>query len=71
MRKSLRIISLVMFAAAAVFVFIALSSPTLGHTIYIGSYRFGADQWRVCYALYAAVMAVLFIASFIVKDKRR
>lgn len=68
-RKILRIISLVMFLAALVFVFCATSNPTLGRTIYIGSFQFGAEQWRVCYAIYAVVMAGLFGASFFVKNK--
>lgn len=67
--KLFRIISLVMFAVAMVFVACALSNPTLGHTIYIGGFRFGAEQWRVCYAAYVLVMAGLFLASFLVKGK--
>lgn len=68
-RKKLRLISLAMFVAAVAFVFCALSNPALGHTIYIGSFAFGAKQWRVCYAIYAAVMVVLFVASFLVKKE--
>ncbi len=69
MKKILRIISLIMLIIAIVFVVIALSVPTLGHTIYIGSYEFGAKQWRVCYAIYVIVMAFLFVSSFFVKEK--
>lgn len=69
-RVLLRIICLVMFIVAVVFVFIAISVPTLGKTIYIGDYKFGAEQWRICYAIYAAVMAILFIASFFAKKNR-
>ena len=68
-RKKLRLISLAMFVAAVVFVFCALSNPALGRTIYIGSFAFGAKQWRVCYAIYAVVMVVLFVASFFVKKE--
>lgn len=70
MKKStrFRLISLVMFIIAVIFVFCALSCPTLGHTIYIGSFAFGAEQWRVCYGIYALVMAGLFLASFFVKE---
>ncbi len=68
-RKWLRLISLIMFVAAVIFVFCALSCPTLGHTIYIGNFRFGAEQWRVCYKIYAAVMVILFVLSFFVKKK--
>lgn len=67
--KLLRIISLMMFIVAVVFVFCAISCPTLGRTIYIGSFRFGAEQWRFCYKVYAVVMVGLFGASFFVKNK--
>lgn len=60
----LRIISLAMLAVAVIFVLCALSNPTLGRVIYIGPFRFGFKQWRVCYGLYTGVMAGLFVASF-------
>lgn len=66
-RKILRWISLIMLIAAVIFVFCALSAPNLGSTIYIGSFAFGAEQWRVCYKLYVVVMIALFVASFFVK----
>lgn len=66
-RKTLRLISLVMLIAAVIFVFCALSAPNLGQTIYIGNFEFGAEQWRVCYAIYTIVMVALFIASFFLK----
>lgn len=69
-KMTLRIISLVMLVAAIVFVLCALSNPTLGHTVYIGEYAFGAKQWRVCYAAYAVLMVSLFAASFFVKSKK-
>ena len=69
-RTLLRLISLIMFIIAVVFVFIAISAPTLGKTIYIGNYAFGAEQWRVCYAIYAVIMVVLFVASFFVKKNK-
>lgn len=69
-RKILRIISLVMFIIAVVFVFIAISAPTLGRTIYIGDFEFGAEYWRICYGIYAAVMVILFITSFFVKNNK-
>ena len=69
-RSILRTISLVMLAAAVVFVLCALSSPTWGTVIRIGAYSFGPDQWRVCYAVYVLVMAALFVASFFVKGKK-
>ncbi len=66
-RKKLRLISLVMLFVAIVFVICAMSCPTLGTTIYIGNFVFGAEQWRFCYKVYAIVMAVLFAVSFVVK----
>lgn len=66
----LRLISLIMLAAAVIFVFCALSNPGLGQTIYIGSFEFGAEQWRVCYTVYAVVMVILFAASFFVREKK-
>lgn len=70
MKKALRLISLVMLIIAVVFVACALSSPTWGSTIYIGSFKFGAEQWRVCYAIYTVVMVGLFVVSFFVKDDK-
>lgn len=69
-RKTLfRLISLVMLVIAVIFVICALSCPTLGTAIYIGDFYFGAEQWRICYAIYAIIMVGLFIASFFVKNK--
>ena len=69
-RRILRLISLVMLIVAVVFVFCALSAPTLGKTIYIGNFVFGAEQWRFCYKVYAIFMVALFGISFFVKDKK-
>ena len=65
----LRLISLAMLIIAVIFVACALCCPTLGTTIYIGSFAFGAEQWRICYALYVVVMIALFGASFFVKER--
>ena len=70
MKKKLRVISLIMFIIAAAFVAVALSNPTFGHVIYIGNFKFGAEQWHICYAIYVIVMLSLFVASFFVKNKR-
>ena len=70
-KRMLRVISLVMLVIAIVFVFCDLSAPTLGKTIHIGSFVFGAEQWRFCYKVYAIVMIALFVASFFVKNKRK
>ena len=69
MKKKLRIISLIMLAIAIIFIICALSAPNLGHTISIGNYQFGAEQWRICYAIYAIVMIALFAASFFAKKE--
>ena len=73
MRKSnlMRLISGIMFVVAVIFVFCALSNPALGSTIYIGDFAFGAEYWRVCYAIYAIVMVALFGASFLVGRKEK
>ena len=69
-RTKLRLISLTMFVVAVIFVFCALACPTLGRTIYIGDFKFGAEQWRFCYKVYAVVMVALFGISFLVKEKK-
>ena len=69
-RWILRIISLCMLVIAVVFVFCALACPTLGRTIYIGSFHFGAEQWRICYLIYVIIMVVLFVLSFFVSKKK-
>jgi len=69
-KTKLRLISLVMFVIAGAFVICALSAPTLGKTIYIGDFKFGAEQWRFCYKVYAIVMVALFGASFFVKERK-
>jgi hypothetical protein len=53
---SLPLISLLMLAAAAVFVYYTVSSPTLGRAIQIGEFTFGAEHWRICYVLYILTM---------------
>lgn len=67
-KKMLRLISLIMLVVAAVFVGIALSCPTCGNTIYIGNFRFGAEEWRFCYGVYVVIMVLLFGYSFVVKE---
>ena len=69
-KTKLRLISLAMFVVAVAFVFCALACPTLGRTIYIGDFKFGAEQWRFCYKVYAIVMIALFGISFLVKEKK-
>ena len=62
----LRIISLIMFVVAIIFIACALANPVLGRTFYIGNIAIGAEIWRVFYAIYAIVMAILFILSFFI-----
>ena len=62
----LRIISLIMFVVAIIFIACALANPALGRTFYIGNITIGAEVWRGFYAIYAIVMAILFILSFFV-----
>ena len=66
-RKKLRIAGLIMFIIAVIFVLAAVSAPTLGQVIYIGNFKFGAEQWWICYKAYVVVMLALFAASFFVK----
>ena len=69
-RILLRIISLVMFVVAVIFVLCALSCPTMGMVFYIGSLEVGPEIWRAFYAFYAVVTVGLFVISFFVKKKR-
>ncbi len=69
-KNLLRFISAVMFIAAAVFVYCAVSCPTIGRVFYIGIIRIDAEVKRVFYACYAIVMASMFIVSFFVKKKK-
>ena len=69
-KKTLRVVRVLMLLVAVIFVFCAISNPALGRAVYIGPFRFGAKQWRVCYAAYLVVMAGVFIVSFFVKDGR-
>ena len=68
-RRKLRLAGALMLFIAVIFVLYALSSPTLGTTVYIGGFAFGAAQWRLCYAIYIIAMIALFIASFFAKKE--
>jgi len=69
-KTKLRLASAAMLIVAVIFVFCALACPTLGRTIYIGDFAFGAEQWRFCYKVYAVAMVALFVVSFFVKEKK-
>ena len=64
MSRKFRIASAVMLVIAVVFVFCALSNPALGRTFYVFGLEIDAHVWRIFYAIYAAVMVLLFAASF-------
>ena len=66
-RNKLRLTSFIMLFIAVIFVFIAVSVPTLGQVIYIGNFEFGPDLWLICYKAYVVVMLTLFASSFFVK----
>ena len=70
MKNKLRIASLVMFIVAVIFVFCNLACPTLGDAVWIGRFRFGAAEARVCCAVYAGAMVLLFAASFFFRKDR-
>ncbi len=65
----LRITSALMLLIAIIFLIIALTHPELGSAVDIGGAHFGAEQWRICYAAYAAVILMLFISSFLTESK--
>ena len=66
----LRLISLVMFVVAVIFVIIAMSNPTLGHVFYIGSFRVDGDVLHIFYNIYLVIMILVFLLSFIGKKER-
>lgn len=70
-KKSLfRLLSFLMLIIAVIFVICALSCPTLGHTIYIGGFSFGAKEWRIGYLIYLLIMISFFIGSFFMKNAK-
>ena len=69
-KTKLRLAGLIMLAAAAVFLFCAVSCPTLGRVFYLGPFRIAAEQRRVFYRLYAAVTAGLFLLSFLPQKRK-
>ena len=69
-KTKLRLAGLIMLAAAAVFLFCAVSCPTLGRVFYLGPFRIAAEQRQVFYRLYAAVTVGLFLLSFFVRERK-
>lgn len=66
LKAKLRLAALLMLIIAIIFLSVALGHPELGTVFYIGSLKIGATVWRIFYAVYSALMLVLFIASFFV-----
>ena len=67
MKALLRIISILMFLVAVVFLGIALTHPELGTVFYIGNWRIGVEIWQTFYVIYVIVMLVLFLISCRIK----
>ena len=65
-RMILRIISLIMFVVAVVFISAALANPGLGRVFYIGNFQVDSEVWHMFYNIYAIVMILLFVLSFFV-----
>lgn len=66
----LRVVSVIMLLAGLVFLYIAISAPTFGRVLYVGNIRFDAERKRIFYAVYWLITVVLFLCSFLVKNKR-
>lgn len=65
-RIVLRVISLIMFVVAVVFISAALANPGFGRVFYIGDFRVDSEVWHTFYNIYAIVMILLFVLSFFV-----
>lgn len=64
-KTKLRLASLILLLIALVFLFCAVSCPTLGHVFHFGPFRIAAEQRQVFYRLYAAVTVGFFLLSFL------
>ena len=69
-KTKLRLASLLLLLIALIFLFCAISCPTLGHVFYLGPFRIAAEQRRVFYRLYAAVTAGFFLLSFLPQKRK-
>ncbi len=69
-KTKLRLASLILLLIALVFLFCAVSCPTLGRVFYLGPFRIAAEQRRAFYGLYAAVTAGLFLLSFFIRERK-
>ncbi len=59
-----------MLITAAVYVFCAVSCPTIGRVFYIGRIKIDAEIKRIFYVCYVVAMAGLFCASSLVKKRK-
>ena len=66
MKKFLRIISVLMFIIAILFLCYALTHPEAGSVFYIFGQPIGSEIWRIFYVFYVLVMIVSFLISFII-----
>lgn len=69
-KTKLRLAGLILLAVGVIFLFCAISCPTLGHVFHLGPFRIAAEQRRVFYRLYAAVIIGLFLLSFLVRERK-
>ncbi len=74
MKKKLRYTSIIMFIIAVMFVCYAFNHPEAGWNSALKPYfpfLWDAKKVLFLYKAYAVVTVLLFLASFIVKDKQR
>ena len=69
-KTKLRLAGLVLLLIALVFLFCAVSCPTLGRVFYLGPFRIAAEQRWVFYRLYAAATGGLFLLSFFDRERK-
>ena len=69
-KTKLRLASLILLLIALIFLFCAISCPTLGHVFHLGPFRIAAEQRQIFYRLYAAVTVGLFLLSFFVRERK-
>ena len=68
MKRKLRIISLIMFIIAVLFLVYAFMHPEAGSVFYLFGKRIGSYEWRSFYGLYVIIMLGLFVISFFVNE---
>ena len=68
-KTKLRLAGLILLAVGVIFLFCAISCPTLGRVFYLGPFRIAAAQRRIFYGLYAGVTGGLFLLAFLVRER--